>query len=107
MFDFGRPAVAPMTAAGEGSRSSTLADVRFSISDTGIGIPKDQLDSIYSNFTQGDSSVSRKYGGSGMGLAIVKRLVDLMHGEISVASELGTVLVVQQLFVVDFLVAVP
>ena len=66
-----------------GAAPSALIDVSFSVADTGIGIAKDQLDSIYSSFTQGDSSVSRKFGGSGIGLSIAKRLVDLMHGEIS------------------------
>lgn len=70
-------------------RSSALADVTFIVSDTGIGIAKEQLDSIYTNFTQGDSSFTRKYGGSGLGLSIAKRLVDLMHGEIRVQSEVG------------------
>jgi signal transduction histidine kinase/CheY-like chemotaxis protein len=70
-------------------RSSALADVAFSITDTGVGIPKDQLDSIFTAFTQADSSVSRKFSGSGLGLAIAKRLLDLMQGQISVESEVG------------------
>ena len=71
-------------------RSSTVAEVRFSVGDTGIGIAKEHLQSIFSKFTQADSSTSRKYGGSGLGLAIAKRLIDLMHGKIAVASEIGT-----------------
>ena len=70
-------------------RSPSLVDVSFTVADTGIGIPKKDLKSIFQNFTQGDSSVSRKYGGSGLGLAIAKRLTDLMHGKISAASEVG------------------
>jgi PAS domain S-box-containing protein len=63
--------------------------LRFSVVDTGIGIPSDKLSSIFSSFTQADSSTTRKYGGSGLGLAIVKRLVELNGGEISVHSEPG------------------
>ena len=70
-------------------RSPSLVDIRFNVADTGIGIAKENLKSIFQNFTQVDSSVSRKYGGSGLGLAIAKRLTDLMHGKISVASEVG------------------
>ncbi len=64
--------------------------VRFSIADTGIGIPEDKLQTIFDRFTQVDSSSTRKYGGSGLGLSIAKQLVDLMHGHISVASRPGS-----------------
>ncbi|MGH7931715.1 MAG: response regulator, partial [Candidatus Binataceae bacterium] len=67
----------------------TLALLRFSISDTGMGIAQDQIATIFSSFTQADSSMARKYGGSGLGLAIVKRLVELMNGEITVESQSG------------------
>ena len=59
------------------------------VMDSGVGIEENRLESIFSPFTQGDNSISRKYGGTGLGLAIVKQLTALMYGEIKVTSKIG------------------
>ncbi len=74
----------------ERDRSCADADaLKFSVADTGIGIDESQLDSIFTPFTQADSSTTRRFGGSGLGLTIVSRIVKLMDGKVSVTSEVG------------------
>jgi PAS domain S-box-containing protein len=68
---------------------STAHALRFSVSDTGIGIPQDKLQSIFEPFTQVDSTTTRKYGGTGLGLSISQHLVELMGGRLEADSTLG------------------
>ncbi len=63
--------------------------LRFAVADTGIGIRKDKLDLIFESFSQGDSSTTRRFGGTGLGLTISRQLVKLMGGDIGITSELG------------------
>jgi PAS domain S-box-containing protein len=73
--------------SGEGGEFVML---RFSVRDTGIGIPPDRLEDLFSPFTQVDGSTTRKYGGTGLGLSICKQLAEMMGGTIGVISPAGT-----------------
>ena len=71
------------------SDENELIDILFSVSDNGIGIPAEKIDDIFKSFTQADNSHARKYGGTGLGLTISYKLVNLMGGNIWVESEVG------------------
>lgn len=71
------------------SISNDNVEIRFSVQDSGIGMSKEQQQKLFKSFSQADSSTSRKYGGTGLGLTISKKLTEMMGGEITVNSTLG------------------
>ncbi len=71
------------------SQDAKSVTLRYQIQDTGIGIAEDKQASIFQRFTQADSSMSRRFGGSGLGTSIAKELVELMQGDIGLSSNLG------------------
>ncbi|HEV3036976.1 MAG TPA: ATP-binding protein [Candidatus Angelobacter sp.] len=72
------------------SQNGTTALLQFSVRDTGMGVPKEKLETIFAPFEQADNSAARKFGGTGLGLAICSRIVELMGGEIWAESNVGS-----------------
>src|SRR4029077_14833896 len=85
----GREEAAPVPISDRDPPTSDRVGLRFTVRDTGIGIPKDKQERIFRAFEQEDTSTTRKYGGTGLGLTIASRLVALMGGQICVESEPG------------------
>ena len=83
------PAGEVIIQVGAPSVADRHVTLRFDIQDSGIGIPADKLNILFSPFTQVDASVTRKFGGTGLGLSICKQLAELMGGSIGVVSEEG------------------
>jgi signal transduction histidine kinase len=63
--------------------------LHYRVTDTGIGIAEDQLETVFGEFRQGDATITREFGGTGLGLSITKRFVEMHGGRIWVESELG------------------
>ena len=72
-----------------GEEQDGNVQLRISVEDTGIGIPTDKVDTIFEQFTQAESSTTRKYGGTGLGLSISRRLIEMMGGQVGVSSIYG------------------
>ena len=75
---------------GEGGDLRGLEDaLRYSVADTGVGIPADKIESLFTEFKQTDATIASEYGGTGLGLSITKKFVEMHGGRIWVESELA------------------
>lgn len=83
--EYGEIAIKVKTVPSSGTKVKLIC----TITDTGIGIPQDKLNSLFDRFTQVDTSTTRKYGGTGLGLAITKKLCRIMNGDVQVSSVVG------------------
>ncbi len=83
------PSPNPLPQTDTLAASAAASAVRFSVSDTGIGIAPDNMDKLFKPFMQVDSALNRQYEGTGLGLSLVKRIVDLHGGRVGVTSEVG------------------
>ena len=66
-----------------------FTSIHFKVLDTGIGIPEEKIDAVFDSFSQGSIEINRKYGGTGLGLTIVKKLIDILGGKIKLESKVG------------------
>ena len=66
-----------------------VLELRFAVTDTGIGMSPEQVQRLFQPFVQADASIGRRYGGSGLGLALVRRLVEVMGGQVTIDSAAG------------------
>jgi len=87
--EFGVSISQPETRNPKPETASASELIEFSVADTGIGIAAEELENIFSEFRQVDSSITREHGGSGLGLSIAKRFVELHGGAIWVESQVG------------------
>jgi signal transduction histidine kinase len=78
-----------VTLSVERASQASNANIRFTVSDTGIGIDPEKIPNLFADFSQADPGIARQFGGTGLGLAISQRLCQMMGSEISVTSELG------------------
>ena len=84
------PAGRVIVSAVQTGHDDSVIAMRFCVRDTGIGIPTEKLEAIFGEFSQLDASTTRRYGGTGLGLVIARRLARMMGGDLSVASELNS-----------------